>query len=366
MEIRETSYIAGMITVAIPAYNAEQFLEAAVQSALNQTWKNLEVIVVDDGSTDSTFDIAKRMAALDDRVRVIQAENGGVGEARNRALHEARGEYFAPLDADDLWEPEKLSKQVSAMEAGGQETGMAYCLSNAVDVQGNFLNRCPWWRVEGDVGEALLYRNFIGCASVPLFRTALLKAQGGYLTRKEQGGVQGCEDWDAALRVAAVSKTALVADFLVGYRQIPASMSTNYAGMARSYEIFLKRAREILPSTSEDVFRWSASNFYVYMLMKAYAEGHYAQVLSWLPRIVAADPLLLWVPMIYRVGVVSIAVVWFGVPWKPRKGRKRKERNRKSRAPWERKKGHWVLADSVENYRWSRVYPTGFPDERPS
>lgn len=362
-ESSDQEFTAGLVTIGIPAYNAEDFLEATIHSVLNQTYRELEIIVVDDGSKDATSEIVERFVRLDKRVRLIRIPNSGVGAARNFAIKDAKGKYFAPLDADDIWEPDKIRIQVEAMEKGGKDFGMVYCLSNAIDESGDFMNHCPWWRIEGDVWNALLFRNFIGCASVPLFRTELIRKRGGYLTRKEQGSVQGCEDWDAALRVAAISKVALVPEYLVGYRQRTASMSENYSGMAASYEVLLERARAERPGTPKSYFGWSASNFYVHMLMQAYADGEYQTVLSWLPRILAADPVLWTVPMIYRIATVSIAVVWFGIPWKPRKDKERTElgEGMLSRLGW--KKSLWILADSVEKHRWSCVYPEGLPDD---
>jgi glycosyltransferase involved in cell wall biosynthesis len=97
------------VSVIIPAYNAEGFLERAVRSALTQTERDLEVIVIDDGSIDHTVDVALRIAEQDDRVRVLQnGENCGVSLSRNRAIDLASGEWIAVLDADDTWLPQRI------------------------------------------------------------------------------------------------------------------------------------------------------------------------------------------------------------------------------------------------------------------
>ena len=91
------------VTVITPAYNATLYLPAALESALQQTVQDFEVIVVDDGSTDGTFEVAAEFARRDPRISVIRQENGGIGSARNAALRTARGEWIALLDSDDMW-----------------------------------------------------------------------------------------------------------------------------------------------------------------------------------------------------------------------------------------------------------------------
>ena len=105
---------AALITVIIGAYNAERYLAEAIDSVLAQTHPRLELIVVDDGSTDGTGDVAE---AYGDPVRCIRQENGGMAAARNRAVPEARGDYLAFLDADDRFPPDKLAGQLAVFEA---------------------------------------------------------------------------------------------------------------------------------------------------------------------------------------------------------------------------------------------------------
>lgn len=101
------------VSVIVPAYNAADCLERALNSALAQTMADLEVIVVDDGSQDTTFEIACRVAARDSRVKVLRNEhNRGVAGSRNRAVKAARGEWIAFLDADDVWFPERLERML--------------------------------------------------------------------------------------------------------------------------------------------------------------------------------------------------------------------------------------------------------------
>src|SRR5215210_8953229 len=105
------------VSVIVPAYNAAGFLERALNSALAQTMPDLEVIVVDDASKDTTLALAQEVAARDPRVRVLHNEhNRGMYPTYNRAIDEARGEWIAALDADDVWLPERLERLLAVAD----------------------------------------------------------------------------------------------------------------------------------------------------------------------------------------------------------------------------------------------------------
>src|SRR6476659_7001862 len=104
-----------LVSVIMPAFNAGKYISDAIQSVIQQTYNNWELIVIDDGSTDTTAAIIKEFIASDDRIKYLYQENGGPGKARNKGLKEAKGIYVAFLDADDLWLPEKLREQLKTM-----------------------------------------------------------------------------------------------------------------------------------------------------------------------------------------------------------------------------------------------------------
>lgn len=99
------------VTAVVPAYNMARYVRATLESALNQTYKSLEIILIDDGSTDETRTIAEEIAANAGNLRVVSIANGGVARARNRGMELATTPYVAFLDADDLWHPTKIEKQ---------------------------------------------------------------------------------------------------------------------------------------------------------------------------------------------------------------------------------------------------------------
>jgi glycosyltransferase involved in cell wall biosynthesis len=118
------------VSVVMPVYNGENYLRLAIESVLNQTFQDLEIILIDDGSKDSTPEIAQ---SYDDRVRYIRQENAGVPTAVNHGIRLARGRYFAWLSHDDLWAPEKLSEQLRALQ---HVDGPAVCYTDAKWVDG--------------------------------------------------------------------------------------------------------------------------------------------------------------------------------------------------------------------------------------
>src|SRR5437868_1326235 len=102
----------GVVSVVIPAYNAAQWIEETIATVLAQTYRPLDVIVVDDGSMDETRSAVKK---FDDQIRYIHQPNSGVGAARNTGIRSARGEYVAFLDADDLWDAHKVEEQIALL-----------------------------------------------------------------------------------------------------------------------------------------------------------------------------------------------------------------------------------------------------------
>lgn len=282
-----------MVSVIVPAYNAARWIVPTLRSAQAQTLGDIEIIVVDDGSLDTTAALVRRLAAGDRRIRLIVLTNRGVGAARNAAIAEARGRFIAPLDADDLWDPEKLAEQVACIERAGARTGLVYCWSRRISEAGEVLGSYYPFVVEGEARRAMILRNFVANASVPLMRAEVLRQIGGYLTRREQGGVQGCEDWDLSIRVAEGWEVAVVRRELVGYRQTSAAMSSGIGGMARSFEVVMGRARQRNPDLPGSLFRWAAGHFFSYLVAKSYAAGDWRGCVRAARRSVCADPWML-------------------------------------------------------------------------
>jgi len=128
-----------LVTIATPSYNSSKFISETINSVLAQTYKNWEMIVVDDCSTDNSRDIAASFVDIDSRIRLIKSEEkGGPAAARNIGISEAKGRYVAFLDSDDLWLPEKLSLQVKFMQAN--KCTISYTAYKKIDEEGNVIS----------------------------------------------------------------------------------------------------------------------------------------------------------------------------------------------------------------------------------
>jgi len=301
-----------LVSVIIPAFNAEADIRQTLQSVLAQTYQEIEVIVVDDGSSDDTSAIVEEFVRRDDRFQLVRQSNGGVGAARNTGIRTARGKYIAPLDADDLWFPEKLEQQVARMEECGDETGLVYCWSTLIDKHGEFKGNGHTHTFEGRLRHFLVFRNIIANGSIPLYRAAALEKVGLYLTRAEQGGAQGCEDWDLSVRIAEIFSIRVVAKYLVAYRQSSSSMSMQAEGMAASFAVFTYRARQRNCDLPSATFRWSGGYFYLYLVFKCYDSGHYSRCLRYLKEAACANPVLLLNAGIYNTFMKTVFNIIMG------------------------------------------------------
>jgi glycosyltransferase involved in cell wall biosynthesis len=253
-----------LVSVLIPAYNAASTLAETLASVCGQTYRNLDIIVVDDGSADATFSVASRLSKEDPRIRVLRQDNAGVAAARNLALRHAVGPLVAPVDADDLWHPTKLERQVRRLREA-TDAAVVYCWSCEIDPASRVIERrLDQDEFEGDVYAALVLANFLGNGSVPLLRRDLAMAVSGWDPSLRARKAQGCEDWQFYLRVAARARFALEPAFLVGYRQSPGAMSRQLAAMRRSYNLVMQQVSERRPRPPWDLRRWSRAEFWLY------------------------------------------------------------------------------------------------------
>lgn len=299
---------APVVSVIIAAFNAARWIGMSLESARSQTLREIEIIVVDDGSLDMTAEVVMEFAKRDSRIRLIRQENAGVGAARNAGIQTACGEFIAILDADDLWDPTKLDKQVRCIEQCGERTAMVYCWYKHVDEDGNEVGSHFPFSVEGEARQAIILRNFLGNSSVPLFRAGALRQAGLYLTREEQGGVQGCEDWDLSIRVAEAWEVGVVREVLVDYRQSGSCMSLDAVCMAASFRVVMDHARRRNPDLPTALFRWAEGHFQSYLGSKSYSNCDYGLCLAAVARAVWCDPVLMLNWSLYKLTAKSF--VW--------------------------------------------------------
>lgn len=230
-----------MISVVITCYNYGKYLKGCLESVLAQTWSDLEVIVVNDGSVDETDQVMGSFAA-EKRVRYLKQENLGQAAAKNAGIGAARGAFIAFLDADDLWLPDKLVKQMEKFSS--ERVGVVYSTASFIDengapfnheVTGRYLQPC-----RGRVTERLIFDNFIPFSS-SVVRRACLERAGGFDASLKMG-----IDWDLWLRLSTEYEFDYVDEKLLRYRmghggQMSRNMAERHRCSDRIMEKFLAR-----------------------------------------------------------------------------------------------------------------------------
>jgi glycosyltransferase involved in cell wall biosynthesis len=222
-----------LVSAIVPLYNSERFLAQALDSALAQTFKDLEVIVVDDGSTDGGPALADRYAERHPGVvRVIHQANQGLCNARNAALAVARGEYLALLDADDVWLPHHLADCIAEFERH-PDVALVHADIDHIDGDGCSLGHSErhWDRYDSDAFVALFLRREHVLCPTAVFRRQAVERVGNF---DMQFNRLGCEDRDLWLRISANSQVTYLDDVHAHYRRHPTSMSTNFDRMLKA------------------------------------------------------------------------------------------------------------------------------------
>lgn len=164
-------------------------------------------------------------AQQDPRLRLLQQPNAGVAAARNLGIQEAQGEFIAPIDADDLWYPEALSKLVACLQRCRPTVGVVYAWSIDIEEQDEPTGGFHAATIKGNVYKTLICHNFLGNASATLIRKACLKQVEGYDAQLKVQKAQGCEDWELYIRLAEHYEFDVVPEFLIGYRKVASSRS---------------------------------------------------------------------------------------------------------------------------------------------
>lgn len=234
------------ISVVIPTFNCARYLAGAIDSVLAQKYRDFEIIVVDDGSTDNTGAIVERYG---ERILYIRTENRGAAAARNRGIEASRGEYLAFLDADDWWEPTKLVEQVPELD-NDQEAGLVYCDMRVHNDDGtsleSFLSTKPF-ASSGYVFDQLMHSQFI-FPSTALLRMRSIRETGAF-----DESMRSLEDCDFLLRFCYRWKVAVVPKPLVHRRQRAGSLTSNEDFRSRYLVSFHEKALQLPTLTDRRV-----------------------------------------------------------------------------------------------------------------
>ena len=287
------------VSVLMPVYNGQKHLKPAIESILDQSFRDFELLVVDDGSTDASGEIVRTYAATDARIRLISQANQGIVGALNNALFAARGELCARMDADDVSAPDRLAAQVQFLEANRAVTvvgGHGYI----IDDDGDPVRPFPVVLTDDEITAALLReRSFAGRTHLihpaVMFRRGVACEIGGY--RQE---FIWAEDRDFFLRMGESGQLANLDKTILHYRQSGGSVSNTRAELQQdnAYNTIVKaRIRRKLPVMPEASIRWAPSKpvsptaYSIYVATVSSEHGNMQTARKHVRRALAAAPM---------------------------------------------------------------------------
>jgi glycosyltransferase involved in cell wall biosynthesis len=245
-----------LVSVVIPVYNGEKTIRYTIESVLNQTLSDLELIVINDGSQDSTLEIV--LSIKDLRLKVFSYPNGGLSASRNRGIAQASSDYISFIDADDLWTADKLEAQFKALQAN-PEAVVAYSWTDFIDEAGEFLRRGCHLTLNGDVYANLLLVNFLENGSNMLIRRQVFTEVGEFDESLKAG-----EDWDMYIRLAKRYHFVAVPSPQILYRISANSMSANYKRQEAACLQVIEKAFNQAPESLKYLKKYSLGNLYKY------------------------------------------------------------------------------------------------------
>lgn len=249
------------VSIIIPTYNRADVIANSIQSILDQTYKQYELLIVDDGSTDDTASVIESL--YNERIRYIKLpENKGVAAARNEGIRQAKYDYIAFQDSDDYWHKDKLEKQMDFLTKH-PEIALLYCPYECQKNDGSVIivpnNDIPLSEKQGNIYEYMLRRNTIGTPSVLLRKEALDKS--GYFNET----LTCLEDWELFLRISKHCEIAFLDEVLLnvnlstdgvshnisGYYEARCYMIATHKNALLNYGIFSDIVKEILESAEQ-------------------------------------------------------------------------------------------------------------------
>lgn len=250
-----------LVSIIVPIYNGASTIRETLDSVLQQSIKAFELIVIDDGSTDNTLEV---VAGFEDpRLSVFSYPNAGVAATRNRGVTHASAEYISFIDADDLWTPDKLARQLDVLESS-PNAAIAYSWTDYIDQTGRFIAHDQQVTFSGNVYGELLRRDFLESASNVTIRRQAFLDVGGF-----DSSLSGAADWDFFLRLAKRYDFVVVPYIGVLYRISDSSMSANLSMQEQECIAVLERAYEQAPANLQSLKPQSFSQLYHYLSFSA-------------------------------------------------------------------------------------------------
>jgi glycosyltransferase involved in cell wall biosynthesis len=273
-----------LVSIVVPAFNAEATLRETVESALASSFREFELIIVDDGSTDRTAEIARELARSDARVRLVQRANGGLPAALNSGFAVARGDYLARLDSDDLWHPDKLKRQME-LARRKPDAAFIYTFFRYIDEQGRVLRDGPEQRFPERALARGVYETILGTGSSVLMKRSAIEEAGGC-----EESPRTWEDLLLQLKVSARHPIAFVPEYLVGIRVRSDSLSQGRQAMLAGWLELRRRIRELFPQVPRYVHDWGHASRCVQMAESFAWQGKFRRCAALLFDALRHDP----------------------------------------------------------------------------
>lgn len=293
------------VSVIIPAYNAMTYLPETLDSVLKQTFTEFEVLIINDGSTDCIEQWVTQLTDL--RIKLISKHNQGLSAARNTGIEHAQGKYIAFLDADDLWEPTKLEKQVRCLEEC-PEIGLVYTWTRFINEASEPTERVVAFQVEGNVWEYLLVRDIICNGSSAMVRGSCFETVGLF-----DVSLNSVADRDMWVRIAARYPFAVVKEPLTLYRRHRKSMSQDHKRMLQEVHQVTEKIFQDVPFEllylRNQTYGWinlfTAFSFLEHDMNYKEAMYHYHQAALHYPQI-------RFTPIFLRLRLAVAIIHWLG------------------------------------------------------
>jgi len=217
-----------IVSVIIPVYNSEKYLKETIQSVINQTIQNWELIIVDDGSSDSSAEIAEKIKLQDKRIRLIQKQNTGVSDSRNVGISNAKGKYISFLDSDDIWMPNNLKYKINLLESTYSDGVYSFC--EIINEHSEKTGIVKKGNEQVTLNDILLWKaNYITIPSGLVFKTETIISSGGFNSQLSNNA-----DQELLMRLLANnSKIILYESVTWFYRLHSSNMSSNIGVMEK-------------------------------------------------------------------------------------------------------------------------------------
>jgi glycosyltransferase involved in cell wall biosynthesis len=292
------------VSVIIPAYNAMEYLPKTLESVLKQTFTDCELLIINDGSSDSILEWAAGLT--EPRVKLISQLNQGVAVARNTGIAHAQGEYLAFLDADDLWEPTKLEKQVRCLE-NNPAVGLIYTWTALIDQSGKPTGRVFASHLEGNVWEHMIQNDAVCNGSSAMVRRCCFDTVGLF-----DQNVAPAEDYEMWIRIAARYPFAAIKEPLTLYRQHPHNATKNDQRMLQSLHKVIEKTFQSIPLDLLYLRNRAYANLFFGFAWLAVDQGDYKKAIYLRQQALLHHPQVRFSERCLRLNLAIAMTRWFG------------------------------------------------------